>query len=62
MHIDSVQVGIKPLSKIGLNNSLFVGLRDKTITAYKESIFGMVEPLSYMALYTSNVIQISLLP
>ncbi|KAK2658286.1 hypothetical protein Ddye_004819 [Dipteronia dyeriana] len=43
MHIGSVQVGIKPLSKIGLNNSLLKVLRDKRITDYKESILGMAE-------------------
>ncbi|KAK3222441.1 hypothetical protein Dsin_009466 [Dipteronia sinensis] len=43
MHIGSVQVGIKPLSKIDLNNSLLVVFRDKMIIDYKESILGMVE-------------------
>ncbi|KAK3221809.1 hypothetical protein Dsin_008834 [Dipteronia sinensis] len=43
LHIGSVQIGIKPLSKIGLNNSLLVVLRDKRITDYKESILGMAE-------------------
>ncbi|KAK2637764.1 hypothetical protein Ddye_025559 [Dipteronia dyeriana] len=43
LHIGSVQVGVKPLSKIGLNNSLLIVLRDKRITDYKESIFGMAE-------------------
>ncbi|KAK2644993.1 hypothetical protein Ddye_020188 [Dipteronia dyeriana] len=52
MHIGSVQVGIKPLSKIGLNNSLLIVLRDKRITDYKEFIIGMVETtLTYGPIY-----------
>ncbi|KAK2642001.1 hypothetical protein Ddye_023764 [Dipteronia dyeriana] len=52
LHIGSVQVGIKSLSKIGLNNSLLIVLRDKRITNYKESILGMAETsLTYGPIY-----------
>ncbi|KAK2633945.1 hypothetical protein Ddye_028737 [Dipteronia dyeriana] len=52
LHIGSVQVGIKPLSKIGLNNSLLIVLRDKRITNYKESILGMATTsLTYGPIY-----------
>ncbi|KAK2661284.1 hypothetical protein Ddye_007817 [Dipteronia dyeriana] len=52
LHIGSVQVGVKPLSKIGLNNSLLIVLRDKRITDYKESILGMAETsLTYGPIY-----------
>ncbi|KAK2656208.1 hypothetical protein Ddye_009260 [Dipteronia dyeriana] len=52
LHTRSVQVGIKPLSKIGLNNSLLIVLRAKRITNYKESILGMVETsLTYSPIY-----------
>ncbi|KAK3205346.1 hypothetical protein Dsin_019392 [Dipteronia sinensis] len=52
MHISNVQVGIKPLSKIGLNNFLLVVLHDKRITDYKESILGMAETtLTYGPIY-----------
>ncbi|KAK2651735.1 hypothetical protein Ddye_011591 [Dipteronia dyeriana] len=52
LHIGSVQVGIKPLSKIGLNNSLLIVLRDKRITNYEESILGMDETsLTYGLIY-----------
>ncbi|KAK2641936.1 hypothetical protein Ddye_023699 [Dipteronia dyeriana] len=52
LHIGSVQVGVKPLSKIGLNNSLLIVLRDKRITDYKESILGMAKTsLTYGPIY-----------
>ena len=52
MHIGSVQIGIKPLSKIGLNNSMLICLRDKRITNYRESIIGMAESsLTYGPIY-----------
>ncbi|KAK2635385.1 hypothetical protein Ddye_030177 [Dipteronia dyeriana] len=52
LHIGSVQVGVKPLSKFGLNNSLLIVLRDKRITDYKESILGMTETsLTYGPFY-----------
>ena len=52
LHIGSVQIGLKPLAKIGLNNSLLVVLRDKRITNYKESILGIAETsLTYGPIY-----------
>ncbi|KAK2656920.1 hypothetical protein Ddye_009972 [Dipteronia dyeriana] len=52
LHIGSVQVGIKSISKIGLNNSLLIVLRDKRNTNYKESILGMAETsLTYGSIY-----------
>ena len=52
MHIGSVQIGIKPLSKVGLNNSMLVCLRDGRITDYKESIIGLAESsLTYGPIY-----------
>ncbi|KAK3212823.1 hypothetical protein Dsin_017529 [Dipteronia sinensis] len=52
LHIGSVQIGIKPLSNIGINNSLLVVLRDKRITDYKESILRIAETtLTYGSIY-----------
>ncbi|KAK0583144.1 hypothetical protein LWI29_033779 [Acer saccharum] len=52
LHIGSVQIGLKPLAKIGLNNSILVVLRDKRITNYKESILGIAETsLTYGPIY-----------
>ncbi|KAK3193345.1 hypothetical protein Dsin_024655 [Dipteronia sinensis] len=52
MHIGRVQVGIKHLAKIGLNNSLLICLRDKRIIDYSESILGIAESsLTYGQIY-----------
>ena len=43
IHIGLVQVGIKPLTKEGLNTSIFVVLRDARFTNFRYSLLSSIE-------------------
>jgi hypothetical protein len=47
IHFDLVQVAIKPLTRQGLNTSVFLGLRDGRFKIYQDALLGMVESSLY---------------
>jgi hypothetical protein len=47
IHIGLVQVAVKPLTRQGLNTSVFLGLRDGRFTVYQDALLGMVESSLY---------------
>jgi hypothetical protein len=47
IHIGLVQVAVKPLTRQGLNTSVFLGLRDSRFTVYQDALLGMVESSLY---------------
>jgi hypothetical protein len=47
IHIGLVQVAIKPLTRQGLNTSVFLGLRDGRFMVYQDALLGMVESSLY---------------
>ena len=42
MHIDLVQVVVKPLLKKGISAPIFMALRDKRLKKYKSSLFAVI--------------------
>jgi hypothetical protein len=47
IHIGLVQVAVKPLTRQGLNTSVFLGLRDGRFTVYQDALLGIVESSLY---------------
>jgi hypothetical protein len=47
IHIGLVQVAVKPLTRQGLNTSVFLGLRDGRFKIYQDALLGMVESSLY---------------
>ena len=47
IHFGLVQVAVKPLTKQGLNISVFLGLRDGRFKIYQDALLGMVESSLY---------------
>jgi hypothetical protein len=47
IHIGLVQVAVKPLTRQGLNTSVFLGLRDGRFRIYQDGLLGMVESSLY---------------
>ncbi|KAL4195174.1 hypothetical protein AMTRI_Chr05g72100 [Amborella trichopoda] len=43
LHIGLIQVAVKPLTRLGLNNSILVCLRDTRHNKFSDSLLGMVE-------------------
>ena len=43
IHFGLVQVAVKPLTRQGLNTSVFLGLRDGRFKIYQDALLGMVE-------------------
>jgi hypothetical protein len=50
IHIGLVQVAVKPLTRQGLNTSVFIGLRDGRFKIYQDALLGMVESSLYNGL------------
>ena len=46
-HFELVQVSIKPLSKLGVDATMYIGLRDHRLKSYKDSILAMVQSNVY---------------
>jgi hypothetical protein len=42
IHFGLVQVAVKPLTRQGLNTSVFLGLRDSRFKIYQDALLGMV--------------------
>ena len=47
IHFGLVQVVVKPLTRQGLNTSVFLGLRDGRFKIYQDALLGMVESSLY---------------
>jgi hypothetical protein len=47
IHFGLVQVAVKPLTRQGLNTSVFLGLRDGRFKIYQDALLGMVESSLY---------------
>jgi hypothetical protein len=47
IHFGLVQVSVKPLTRQGLNTSVFLGLRDGRFKIYQDALLGMVESSLY---------------
>jgi hypothetical protein len=47
IHFGLVQVAVKPLTRQGLNTSVFLGLRDGRFKIYEDALLGMVESSLY---------------
>jgi hypothetical protein len=47
IHFGLVQVAVKPLTRQGLNTSVFLGLRDGRFKIYQDGLLGMVESSLY---------------
>jgi hypothetical protein len=47
IYIGLVQVAVKPLTRQGLNTSVFLGLRDGRFKIYQDALLGMVESSLY---------------
>ena len=43
LHIGLVQVGVKPLIREGLNNSILIALRDTCLIRFNDSLLGTIE-------------------
>ena len=47
IHFGLLQVAVKPLTRQGLNTSVFLGLRDGRFKIYEDALLGMVESSLY---------------
>ena len=47
IHFGLVQVAVKPLTRQGLNTSVFLGLRDGRFKIYQDALLGMVKSFLY---------------
>jgi hypothetical protein len=55
LHIGSVQVAVKPLTRLGINASVLLCLRDARILNFRISILGMIQSSLYAGPIHFNV-------